>query len=156
MIGGSAAIVALVMSVVIPTKTTAQTCGFPWTVSTSLAGGSSVAVSICGLYTGCQPHNPHFTVNGSAIDITLQTSEPPNGCQCIAVEGTFQQTVLVQPVPPGSYTVTVTLLSCSAPEIVGSTELTQEASSAIPALDSRGLSALLALLAIAGMSLARR
>src|SRR5438552_15320289 len=129
------AIAGFVLLCGVPMRSSAQTCGFPWTVTATPAGGSGVAVNMCGLYTLCTPHNPQFTVNGSLINITFQTSEPPNACQCIVTESTFQQTVLVHRVPPGAYTVTVTLLSCSAPEVVGSTVFTQEVMPAIPSLD---------------------
>ena len=152
----SVAVAGLVLLCVIPMAGSAQTCGFPWTVTATPAGASSVTVTMCGLYTLCQPHNPQFTVNGSAISITLQTSEPPDGCQCIVGEFTFQQALLVQPVPPGTYTVTVTLLGCSAPEVVGSTVFTQVAASAIPVVDARGLVAAVVLLAIAGIWALRR
>jgi len=152
----SVAVVSLALLCVIPMAGSAQTCGFPWTVTATPAGGSSVAVNMCGLYTLCQPHNPQFTVNGSAINITLQTSEPPDRCQCIVTESTFQQALLVRPVPPGTYTVTVTLLSCSAPEVVGSTVFAQDGTSAIPVVDARGAIAFVILIAVAGIVVLRR
>jgi hypothetical protein len=153
---GSVAVAGLALLWMVPMAGSAQTCGFPWTVTATPAGGTSVAVTMCGLYTLCAPHNPQFTVNGSAINITLQTSEPPDSCMCIVTENTFRQTILVQPVPPGTYSVTVTLLSCSAPEVVGSTVFTQEAASTVPVVDPRGVVAFVVLVAIAGISVLRR
>jgi hypothetical protein len=150
------AVFNLVLLCMIPGTTSAQTCGFPWTVTATSAGANSVSVTVCGLYTACQPHDPQFTVNGSAISITLQTSEPPDRCQCAETQSTFQQAFLVQQVPPGTYTVTVTLLSCSAPEVVGSTVFTQVATSSIPVVDARGVVAFVVLAAIAGISALRR
>jgi hypothetical protein len=150
------AVFSLVLLCVIQATALAQTCGFPWTVTATSAGANSAAVTVCGLFTACQPHNPQVTVNGSAISITLQTSEPPDGCQCVETQSTFQQAFLVQQVPPGTYTVTVTLLSCSAPEVVGSTVFTQVATLGIPVMDARGVVAFVILAAIAGIFSLRR
>ena len=150
------AIVCLVVFSAATTSSSAQTCGFPWTVTATPAGGQSVAITVCGYYAGCHPHDPQFTILGSHIRLTLQSSEPPDRCQCIAVEGTFQQTFLVHPLTPGNYDVTATLLSCSAPLEAGSTSFTFEAASAIPVLDARGLAALALLILAVGMWSLRR
>jgi hypothetical protein len=130
----------------------AQTCGFPWTV-TGIPGTRSQAavINVCGIYHGCRPHNPRFTIHDSQIDVTFQTSEPPDACQCIAVDGTFQGNVVVQPLPPGDYAVTVTLLSCSSPEVVGATTFSQGVAFDVPALDRRGVIAVILLLSAVGL-----
>ena len=151
-----AAIVCLVLFSALTTTSSAQNCGFPWTVTARPAGGQTAAIGLCGIYAGCYPHNPQFTIVGSQINLTLQSSEPPDRCQCIAVNGTFQQTFLVRPLTPGTYTVTATLLSCSAPQPLGSTSFTFDAISAIPALDARGLAAMAALILAVGIWRLRR
>jgi len=151
-----AAIVCLALSSAGTTTSSAQTCGFPWTVTATPAGGQSVAITVCGSYSGCRPHDPQFTILGSHVRLTLQSSEPPDRCQCIAVDGTFQQTFLVHPLTPGHYDVTATLLSCSAPLDAGSTSFTFDATSAIPALDARGLAALAVLILLVGVWRIRR
>jgi hypothetical protein len=145
------AIAGLVLLCVLPTRSSAQSCGFPWTLTASPSGGRGAVTNVCGYFAGCRPHNPQFTVNGDQINITLQSSEPPDRCQCIAVEDTFRQGVFVQPLSPGTYTVTATLLSCGAPLVAGSTTFTLDAASAIPTLDSWGLVGLFALLVITGI-----
>jgi hypothetical protein len=154
--GSLAAIVCLVLFTALTTTSSAQNCGFPWTLTAAPAGGQSVAITVCGLYTGCHPHDPQFTIVGSQINLTLQSSEPPDRCQCIAVEGTFQQTFFVHPLTPGTYTVTATLLSCGPPQPSGSTSFTFDATSAIPALDARGLATLAALILAIGLWRIRR
>ena len=149
-------IAGLVLLSALVTTSSAQNCGFPWTLTATPAGGRSVAINVCGFYAGCHPHNPQFTIVGSQINLTLQSSEPPDRCQCIAVVGTFQQLFLVHPLSPGTYTVTATLLSCSAPLPAGSTSFTFDATSAIPALDPRGLIALAVLIVAAGIWQLRR
>jgi hypothetical protein len=151
-----AGIVCLVLFSAVTTTGSAQNCGFPWTVTATPAGGQSAAITVCGSYAGCFPHNPQFTIVGSQINLTLQSSEPPDRCQCVAVVGTFQQTFLVHPLVPGTYTVTATLLSCSAPQPSGSTSFTFDATSAIPALDAYGLAALAALILAVGIWRVRR
>jgi hypothetical protein len=150
-----AVVIAGLLSILV-TKGSAQTCGFPWTLTATPVGGHGALINICGQFSGCTPHNPQFTVSGSEIKITLQSSEPPDRCVCPAVVGTFEESVLVEPLSPGAYTVVATLLSCDAPVVAGSTNFTLEEASAIPTLGSRGLIALVGLIAIAGMWLARR
>jgi hypothetical protein len=150
------AIGGLVLVCLLSTTSAAQTCGFPWTLTAIPAGGSSVVIGVCGYYAGCLPHNPQFTVSGSEINITLQSSVPPDRCQCIAVEDTFHESVVVHSLPPGTYTVTATLLSCGAPLLAGSTSFTQSATSAIPMLDAKGMIALVALVLITGIWLLRK
>ena len=149
-------IVCLVLFTALTTNSSAQSCGFPWTVTATPAGGQSVAITVCGYYAGCHPHDPQFTILGSHIRLTLQSSEPPDRCQCIAVEGTFQQTFLVHPLTPGDYDVTATLLSCAPPLEAGSTSFTFDATSAIPALDARGLATMTALILVVGIWRLRR
>ena len=150
------AIAGFVLLSALATTSSAQNCGFPWTLTVTPAGGRSVAINVCGNYAGCHPHNPQFTIVGSQINLTLQSSEPPDRCQCVAVNGTFQQSLLVHPLSPGTYSVTATLLSCSAPQPSGSTSFTFDATSAIPALDPRGLIALAFLIVMAGIWQLRR
>ena len=135
----SVSLASLVLLSALATTGSAQNCGFPWTVTATAAGAKSVAVSVCGSGSGCYPHNPQYTVQGSAIRVTFQTSEPPDGCQCLAVDWSFSSTVLVRPVEPGDYTVSVDLLSCGAPLPVGGTSVRLDAVSSIPALDWRGI-----------------
>jgi hypothetical protein len=94
------AIVGLVLLSLLSTASSAQNCGFPWTLTVTPAGGQIVVVSVCGFFAGCRPHNPRFTVSGSQINITLQSSEPPDRCQCIAVEDTFRERVVVRRLRP--------------------------------------------------------
>ena len=152
-----AAIVCLVLLSAVTTTSSAQNCGFPWTVTATPAGAETVAITVCGFYAGCRPHDPQFTILGSQhIRLTLQSSEPPDRCQCLAVEGTFEQVFLVHPLSPGTYDVTATLLSCSAPLDAGSTSFTFDAASAIPALDAYGLAALAVLIVAIGLWRVRR
>jgi hypothetical protein len=147
---------AALLSILV-TKGSAQTCSFPWTLTATPFSGHSVVINICGFFIGCSPHNPQFTVSGSQVNITLQSSEPPDRCQCIQVQGTFQESVLIQSLSPGAYTVVASLLSCDAPPLAaGSTTFTLDAASAIPTLGSRGMVVLMSLIAIAGMWLVRR
>ena len=139
-----------------PVVAEGQTCGYPWTITAMPYGDNTLAVTVCGVYVGCQPHDPRFSVTGSEISITFQTSEPPTGCQCIQVQGTFRATVPVAPVPPGDYTASVTLLGCDSPQLVGSADVTQTAGAAIPALQPRGLVILAVLVASAGVVFLRR
>jgi hypothetical protein len=132
------------------TTGSAQNCGFPWMITVTPSGRQTVAVNICGTYAGCHPHNPQFTIAGSEIKVTLTGAELPD-CICIAVQGTFSQTVLVHPVAPGDYTVTATLISCGQPIAAGATSFTFDAASAIPALDAQGIAAFVVLIAIAAM-----
>lgn len=115
--------------------------GFPWTVTAVPAGGSSVAVTICGTAVGCEPHDPQFTVSGSEIHISLTQAELPD-CQCVAVVDPFQQTVLVHPVVPGEYTISVTVISCGERIPAGSANFVLGVASVIPDL---GLAARVAL-----------
>jgi len=90
----------------------AQVCdSFP--VSGSSTGASSAVVSVCGHYTGCTPHAPTYQLIGDQINVTLVGAEAPD-CQCIAVESHFQQSLLVSPIAPGTYSVHADLLDCVA------------------------------------------
>src|SRR5437868_6783214 len=88
----------------------AQTCGFPWTVTATPAGGDNVAISVCGLYTTCTPHDPRISVTGSLIRVTFTAGELP-GCQCVTGDATFRETVTAS-IAPGSYSVVATLVDC--------------------------------------------
>jgi hypothetical protein len=143
-------LIALVLATV-SADAGAQPCsGFPWTVSAVPAGGRSVAVGICGTSSGCQPHNPQFTVLGSEIRVSLTEGETP-GCQCLADPVTFRRNVIVSPVEPGNYTVRVVRIDCGVQSDAGTTTLDFPASSAIPALDRRGIAALALLTALAAI-----
>ncbi len=133
----------------------AQQCtGFPWTVTAVPAGGKSVSVGICGLFAGCRPHDPRFTVRGSEIRVYLTQAELPD-CICLAVEDNFRQTVLVSPVEPGTYTVRVVDVSCGVSTDAGSADLVFGASTAIPTVGRGGLAALAVLTALAAVALLR-
>ena len=121
-------------------------CGFPWTVSATAVPGGNAAISVCGTYAGCLPHNRQVAVVGNEIRLTYTQAELPD-CLCLQPNGEFRDAVLI-PAAPGHYTVTVTILSCGQPTAAGSTEFTLDTSSAIPVLDIRGVAALVALIAI--------
>lgn len=40
------------------TKGSAQTCGFPWTLTATPASGNSVVINVCGSFVGCRPQQP--------------------------------------------------------------------------------------------------
>jgi hypothetical protein len=129
----------------------AQDCSrFTWSVSAAPAGGRSVAVSVCGMFAGCRPHNPQSTVDGSVIRVYLTQAELPL-CMCIAVVDTFQITAIVPDVPPGDYTIEVIRVSCGEQEVAG-TGTFAAGSASIPTLDQWGLAALVVLLAGAAVS----
>jgi hypothetical protein len=109
-------------------------------------GGDSVAVRICGTFAGCRPHNPQFSVVGSEIRVTLTQAELPD-CICLGVNDTFEQAVVVHPVTPGAYTVSVTDVDCGQPLAAGSTDFVFGAASAIPALNAAAAAAFAFLLA---------
>ena len=139
------------------TRSSAQTCGFLWTVTAAHSGGASATINICGYFAGCRPHDPQVTVDGSQIRVTVRSNGPSlDRCQCIAVEDTFHESVIVRPLAPGTYTVTATLLSCGDPLLGGSTTINLAEASTIPALGWQGKIALLSLVAIAGIGLLRR
>lgn len=117
-------LVAAALGLIAATTGLAQDCAFPWTITVTPAGGQTVAVNVCGSYAGCQPHNPQFTIAGSQINVTLTGAVLPD-CICLAVQGTFSETVLVHPLAPGNYTVTATLINCGQPIAAGATSFTQ-------------------------------
>ena len=147
----SLALFSLLLLIALATTSSAQNCGFPWTVTAAPGGGQTVAVSVCGTGVGCYPHDPQASVVGSTIRVTFQTSEPPDACQCLTVQWNYAATVQVRPVQPGNYTVTTTLLSCDVPLEVGRTTFTLDSTSSIPTLDWRGVSALVMLVAAAAV-----
>jgi hypothetical protein len=107
----------------------AQACGYPWTVTATPAGGRTVAINFCGSWSGCALHDISHSVDGSHIDVTLQTTVPPDLCQCVTQSGTFGWvTVPVSPVVAGPNSVTVRVLSCDAPVVVGATTFNFDAS----------------------------
>jgi hypothetical protein len=133
----------------------AQTCGFPWTITVTPIGPQAAAVNLCGSYSGCLPHDPVFTVSGSVINISLTSAEPP-GCQCIQAEGTFRQIVLVEPLSAGPYQLNVALIECGQPIPAGSMSFVFSPGSAVPTLSRDGLIALALLIgATAAWRLAR-
>ena len=139
------------------TRSSAQTCGFLWTVTAAHSGGASATINICGYFAGCRPHDPQVTVDGSQIRVTVRSNGPSlDRCQCIAVEDTFHESVTVRPLLPGTYAVTATLLSCGPPLLGGSTIFTLTEASLIPVLSGQGKITLVSLIAIAGIALLRR
>jgi len=131
-----------------------QSCGFPWTFSTTPVSGQSVAITVCGLYTTCRPHNPQFTVSGSQVTITYTGAELPS-CQCLVTINTFTDTIVVGPLVTGTYSVNLTLLECGQQQPSGSGSFTFAGMSSIPTLDWRGVAALVTVVAIAGVWLLR-
>ena len=124
--------------------------GFPWTVTATPYGGDSVAIRVCGTFAGCRPHNPQFSISGSEIRIALTQAELPD-CICLGVTGTFEQAIVVHPLPPGNYSVAVTMISCGEPTPAGSGSFAFGAASAIPALGPIPAAALALLLAAAAL-----
>ena len=122
-------------------------CGFPWSVTVTPVSGQNVAVSVCGIATGCLPHNRQFTIVGNEIRVTYTQAELPD-CQCITPTFEFNDSVLVHPVAPGHYTVTITVINCGQAATFGTAELTLDGTVAIPLLSARAIAAL-ALLVIA-------
>src|SRR6266542_1736916 len=112
----------------------AAACGFPWTVTATSVAGGKAAISVCGIYTGCRPHNRQAAVIGNEIRVTYTQAEVPD-CMCVIPIEEFRDTVLIS-ATPGHYTVTVAVLNCGQPMTFGSTEFTLDASSVIPVLDT--------------------
>jgi len=141
-----AVVIGALLTVVGTATVQGASCGSPWTVTAISAAGGNAAVYICGLDTRCHPHNRQSAVVGNEIRITYTKAELPD-CICLQPTFEFRDTVLI-PATPGHYTVTVTVLDCGQPTIVGSTEVTLDASSVIPVLDTRGMAALVTLIVI--------
>jgi len=128
-----------------------QPCdSYPWTITATSPTGGSALISVCGEYTGCQPHSPSYQVAGSQIDVTLQAGLLP-GCQCPTVEGSIGESVLVTSLPPGTYSIHVSLMYCENPIPEGDTSVVVGGGSAasVPALDPRGAAAMVVLMATA-------
>jgi len=126
-----------------------EDCGFPWTIVASPAGGERLAISLCGTVCGCTPHNRQVSVVGSEIRVTYTQGEAPDRCTCLTICYDFRDTVVVEPLSPGGYTVMVTLVDCDVPTLVATGAVRLDPSTAIPALDRRGAIALALLLALA-------
>jgi len=126
-------------------------CSFPWTVTAPPTHDQSVAVTVCGLWSGCTPHNPRFAVADGQITVTFTAAELPD-CGCSASEFEFTQTVVVSPVPNGTYGVTATVINCGQPRVVGTGSVTVGGASAIPTLDWWGVGALSILLVVVGIA----
>ena len=124
-------------------------CGFPWTILASPVGGERLAISLCGTVCGCMPHNRQVSVAGSEIRVTYTQGEAPDRCTCLTICYDFRDTVVVEAVSPGEYTVMVTLVDCDVPTLVATGTVRLGPSAAIPALDQRGAIALALLLALA-------
>src|SRR5262245_49624915 len=70
---------------VLPKRVNGAICtGYPWTVTATTRGGTSVRVHVCGTHTGCHPHDPRVSVVGNLISVTVTQAELPS-CQCIQV-----------------------------------------------------------------------
>ena len=120
-------------------------CGFPWTVTAAPAGDERLTIALCGVETGCSPHNRQVSVVGSEIRVTYTQGEAPNGCSCIQPTFVFTDTVIVE-LSPGTYTVTVVTVDCAIPTVVGTGTVILGPSASIPTLDVRGAIALAILL----------
>jgi hypothetical protein len=129
----------------------AQDCSsFAWSVTAAPVGGGNVAVSVCGRFAGCRPHNPQFAVEGSVIRVFLTQAELPD-CSCIAVVDAFQVTTIVPDVAPGEYQLEAVRVRCGQQEVAGTGTLVNGAAS-IPTLDDWGFSVFSLLLAVAAYS----
>jgi hypothetical protein len=126
-------------------------CGFPWTITALPAGGENFAIFLCGTVCRCTPHNRQVSVVGSEIRVTYTQGEFPDGCSCLTICYDFRDTVLVQQLFPGEYTVKVTLVDCGLATLVATGTVTLDPSAAIPALDLRGAMALALLLGLAAV-----
>ena len=127
-----------------------QVCDtFPWTITATPVGGASALIAVCCKYAGCIPHAPSYQIAGSLIDVTLLGGEAPDRCQCTAVEGTFAESLLVSPLPPGTYSVHVSFLDCFNRIPEGDTSIVVGGGTAatVPALDARGAAIMLVLMA---------
>ena len=119
----------LVLSEASPAQTA---CGdnFPWTVTGSEISGG-VVVNACGHWAGCFPHDPRATVSGNQIQIMfLAGGEIPGCSQCTASNYPFSQNVFVPLLPPGTYSVTVTVWYCGdeQPQVVGTGTIVSQGS----------------------------
>jgi len=123
-------------------------CGFPWTITASPAGGDTLAIHVCGEFAGCFPHDPEFVVSGSEIRIEFKGGEFPDRCSCVQVHGFFTQTLIVGPVSPGDYSVTVTFLNCLERSVMATGIVRFEGIAAVPTLGWRGLTLFGLLLAV--------
>lgn len=121
---------------------------FPWIVTGSDVPGGGVVVNVCGLSVGCLPHNPQVTVSGNQIQIMFTAAELPD-CICIPSENHFNQNVFVPSLPLGTYGVTVTLMNCGQPNVVGTGSVVAGTVAGIPALDRIGMAILVLLLSLA-------
>lgn len=145
---GLACAIALFCAFAGPDDAAAQTCtGFPWTVTAAQTNGTSVAIHVCGTYSGCRPRDPRIEVHASEIQVTLTQAVYPN-CACLAVVGTFEESVLVPALEPGDYTVKVFNFYCTEASEAGSTDVTVGTAISVPTLDLRGFAALALLMAI--------
>ena len=130
---------------------TPTACRFPWTITATPAGASSLAIHFCGIFAGCFPHAPEFSINGPEIRVTYHGGEFPNRCSCLTVVDDFRGTVVVGPIVPGEYTVTVMFENCTVLTELGTGVVRFEPSAAIPGLDYRGLALFALLLAASAM-----
>ncbi len=104
----------------------AQNCGYPWTVTATPVDSQTVAVHLCGSWSGCVPHDPQFTVVGDQIQVSLTAAEPDTS-QCIEGQNVTNHTVLVAPLAPGTYGVTAVLNDGSQTIVLGTTSVVVEA-----------------------------
>jgi hypothetical protein len=139
----------LALAVASPARAQVQCTNFPWIVTGSDVPGG-VVVNVCGLWVGCFPHDPRVTVSGDQVQITYTAAEPPI-CVCIAVDIPFNQNVFLPSLPQGTYTVTVTVVNCLDPGVVGTGTIVTGGIAAVPALDPRGTAIFALLLGIAAL-----
>lgn len=97
-------------------------CGFPWVVYAFPRFDFTVGIEVCGVDTGCLPHNPQISVVGKELTLTYTKAELP-GCQCITVTREFKDMVVSGPLVPGQYSVTVETLDCGKLTTVGTAEV---------------------------------
>jgi hypothetical protein len=119
--------------------------GFPWTVTATPVGPSSLAIHVCGADTPCLFLTPVATVAGSEIRIAFTAA-----CACVVPRVEFTQSVVVGPLSPGQYTVTVTRTDCSGTFVTGTGIVELGPLAAVPAQGFLGVVLLALLLAAAG------
>ena len=136
------------------TRLSAAACGFPWTVSATPVANEMAAVSVCGIYAGCRPHNRQIAVTGNSIQISYTQAELPD-CQCIIPTEQFTDQVLVGPLQAGVYNVTVVLINCRDQITAGTTSFTFTTTPDAPVLGAYGFAVFAVLLAAVAIGLLR-
>jgi hypothetical protein len=124
------------------------TCGAA--VEATPSSADSVAVHVCFIATGCLPHNPRVAIAVDTIRITYIQAELPD-CVCVTPVFEFTDTIVVHPIQPGRYTVSVVVVNCAEERTIGAAEVTLDGIPNIPMLGGNALLILGLLIAAAAL-----